>query len=112
MTCWLPAAGILKIQNAVEVALALKIVTHTQCTFAVRSGGHNASPGFSGVGEAGILLDLGALNSITLSTDEAIASVGTGATWEMVYQEMEKHERTVVGGRVAGVGVGGLILGG
>jgi FAD/FMN-containing dehydrogenase len=112
MTCWLPAVCILQVQNAVEVALALKIVTSTQSAFAIRSGGHNASPGFSSVGESGILLDLSALNSTTLSPDGAVASVGPGATWDRVYEELEKHELTVVGGRVSGVGVGGLVLGG
>ena len=31
---------------------------------------------------------------------------------EMIYEELEKHKLTVVGGRAAGVGVGGLITGG
>lgn len=94
------------------MALALKIVTHTQSTFAVRSGGHSPNPGFGSVGESGVLLDLGAFNTTTLSPEGDIASVGPGATWDSVYEELEKHKLTVVGGRVIGVGVGGLITGG
>ena len=90
----------------------MKIMTHMQSTFAIRSGGHAPSPGFSSVEESGVLLDLGALNAITLSPEGDMASVGPGATWDSVYEELEKHELTVVGGRVTGVGVGGLIIGG
>jgi FAD/FMN-containing dehydrogenase len=90
------------------VALALKIVTRLQSDFAVRSGGHNPSPGFSSVGQSGILLDLSALNEINLSHERDVASVGPGATWDSVYEELEKHQLTVVGGRVSGVGVGGF----
>lgn len=71
-----------------------------------------ASPGFNSVDGSGILLDLGALNEITLSSKRDIVSVGPGATWDMVYETLERYELTVVGGRAAGVGVGGLILGG
>ena len=111
-TCWLPAACFIKIQNAVELALALKIVTVTQSKFAIRSVGYMANPGFSSVGDSGLLLDLGALNDTTLSSKGDVVSVGPGATWDKVYEKLEKQELTVVGGRVSGVGVGGLITGG
>jgi FAD/FMN-containing dehydrogenase len=111
-TCWLPAACFIRVQNQVELALALKIVTLFQATFAIRSVGHNPNPGFSSVGQAGIVLDLGALNSIVLSPQKDFVSVGPGATWDQVYSELENDQLTAVGGRVAGVGVGGLLLGG
>lgn len=110
--CWLPAACIVKLINTVEVALALKIVAVMQCKFAIRSAGHNSNPGCSSIGESGILLDLGLLKGIVLSKDQEIASIGPAATWDEVYEELEKHSLTVVGGRASGVGVGGLILGG
>jgi FAD/FMN-containing dehydrogenase len=94
------------------LAIVLKIVTTLKSTFAVRSSGHMANPGFSGVGNSGVLLDLTALNEVILSPHSDYASVGPGARWEQVYAELEKHDLTVVGGRVADVGVGGLILGG
>ncbi|KAE8449146.1 hypothetical protein EG329_008530 [Mollisiaceae sp. DMI_Dod_QoI] len=111
-TCWLPAACIVKLKNTIEVALALMIVRSMQCQFAVRSGGHNSNPGCSSIGESGILLDLSLLNEINLSEDKETAYVGPGATWDEVYEELEKYELTVVGGRASGVGVGGLITGG
>ncbi|KAE9370896.1 FAD-binding domain-containing protein [Stipitochalara longipes BDJ] len=110
-TAWLPAACFVKTQNTQEVALALKIVTLFQTPFAIRAGGHSANPGFASV-ESGILIDLSSLNDIFLSPDHEVVSVGPGAKWGTVYEELEKHELTVVGGRVADVGVGGLITGG
>lgn len=83
-----------------------------QATFAVRSAGHNPNPKASSVGAEGVLLDLSALNEIELSSDGSSVSVGPGATWDQVYKSLEVHSLTAVGGRVAGVGVGGLILGG
>jgi FAD/FMN-containing dehydrogenase len=90
----------------------LKIVTDMKYTFATRSGGHSASPGFASVGESGIVIDLGALNNIYLSAAKDIVSVGPGATWDKVYEALEKDELAIVGGRVLGVGVGGLVTGG
>jgi FAD/FMN-containing dehydrogenase len=94
------------------LALALKLVTVLQATFAIRSGGHNPNPGFGSVGQTGVVLDLGALNEIVLSPKKDVVSVGPGATWDQVYAELENDQLTAVGGRVAGVGVGGLLLGG
>lgn len=71
-----------------------------------------ANPGFSSVDQTGILLDLSALNEISLSANHDLVTVGPGAAWDKVYTGLEKHELTVVGGRANGVGVGGLILGG
>ncbi|CZR54640.1 uncharacterized protein PAC_04524 [Phialocephala subalpina] len=111
-TCWLPAACIVKLHNTLEVALALKIVTFFQCKFAVRGAGHNSNPGCSSVGKDGVLLDLSEMNEVVLSDDREVASIGPGATWDGVYEVLEKDEKTVVGGRASGVGVGGLVTGG
>lgn len=111
-TCWLPAACFISVQNNLELALALKLVTVFQATFAVRSVGHNPNAGFASVGQTGVVLDLSAMNEIVLSTQKDYVSVGPGATWDQVYSTLEQDQLTVVGGRVAGVGVGGLLLGG
>ena len=111
-TCHLPAAAILNLQKTAEVALGLKIITVTKTKFAIRSVGHNHNPNFSSIGSEGILIDLGSLNSIRLSPGKDIVSLGPGAKWDEIYQELEKHELTTVGGRTSGVGAGGLISGG
>ena len=94
------------------MAVALRIITFTHCGFAVRSGGHNANPNTSSIGETGIVLDLSEMNTIELSSEGDIVSLGPGATWDKVYEELEQHKLTVPGGRLAGIGVGGLITGG
>ncbi|KAF2803576.1 FAD-binding domain-containing protein [Mytilinidion resinicola] len=109
-TCWLPATCFLKLTTTLEVAVALRFVKKFNSSFSIRSGGHNSNPSFGSIGEAGIVLDLGALNTISILPAENVVSVGPGATWDKVYEELEKHKMTVVGGRVSGVGVGGLII--
>lgn len=110
--CWLPATCILKAHTSLDVALALRIATTMQATFAVRGAGHNANPGFGSIGDQGILLDLGEINQVILNDDKSIASIGTGSTWGAVYGILEEFNLTVAGGRSADVGVGGLLLGG
>ena len=111
-TCWLPAACFVKCQNNMEVAVALKTVKHFECRFAIRGAGHNGNPGVSSAGPDGVVIDVSALNHIKLSEYKQTVSIGPGATWDQVYSTLEPHKLTVVGGRVAGVGVGGLIAGG
>jgi FAD/FMN-containing dehydrogenase len=60
----------------------------------------------------GVTVDLRALNSVNLSADKSSVSVGIGATWDIVYSKLDPLGLSVAGGRVAGVGVGGLTLGG
>ncbi|KAI1308548.1 putative oxidoreductase [Xylaria venustula] len=102
-------------QSAQDVATAIKSLTSTDNggphDFAVRAGGHtwfadsNSSPG-------GVTLDLRGLKSISLSDDKSTVSVGPGATWDLVYNQLDPLGLSVAGGRVSGVGVGGLTLGG
>ncbi|KAH8900384.1 FAD-binding domain-containing protein, partial [Thozetella sp. PMI_491] len=110
--CRLPAGCILKPQNAIEVAIVLKLATFFNVKFAVRSGGHMQNAGFGSIGSTGVLFDLSLMNKIALSEDQSTVSVGPAATWDAVYGELEKHELTAVGGRVKEVGVGGFLLGG
>lgn len=47
-----------------------------------------------------------------MSDDLKTAIVGSGNVWTQVYTELEKHGVAAVGGRVSGIGVGGLTTGG
>lgn len=60
----------------------------------------------------GLTIDLVRLNQIELSPGGEIVSIGTGNTWFGVYTAIEPLNHTAIGGRVASVGVGGLVLGG
>jgi FAD/FMN-containing dehydrogenase len=94
------------------VSKTIRIIQYFQVKFAVRSGGHSPNPGFSSVGEGGILIDLQRLNNITLSSDKTVATVGPGGRWGDVTSVLGAQGATVIGGRIPSVGVGGLILGG
>lgn len=69
---------------------------------------------FSGASSApgGITLDLRNLNSLQISEDRKLTSVGPGNRWIDVYDYLDPFNLTVVGGRDAQVGVGGFLLGG
>jgi len=49
---------------------------------------------------------------IKVDARAAMVEVGAGLTWDQVYAALESYGVTVVGGRVPGVGVAGLTLGG
>ena len=55
------------------------MVKHFECKFAIRGAGHNANPGVSSTGLDGVVIDVSALNHITLSEDKKTVAVGPGA---------------------------------
>ncbi|KAL2132715.1 hypothetical protein VTI74DRAFT_3453 [Chaetomium olivicolor] len=79
--------------------------------FAIRGGGHAVFAGAANVA-GGITVDLRALNSVSLSDDRKTATIGAGAIWSEIYPQLVPYNVTVMGGRVAGVGAGGFLLGG
>ena len=64
------------------------------------------------INSTGVLFSSSKLNSISLSADKSYVSVGPGNSWEDIYQFLEPHGLSVVGGRIGMVGVAGLVLGG
>lgn len=52
------------------------------------------------------------MKNISLSSDKSVASIQPGNVWLDVYTELQKDDIIVIGGRVAGIGVGGLTTGG
>ncbi|KAG8629152.1 hypothetical protein KVT40_003017 [Elsinoe batatas] len=95
--------------RAVSVVVLLSRLT--QCPFAVKSGGHAMFEGSSSF-EGGITVSLELLNSISVSADKNIASVGAGNKWGPTYTKLAEEDLTVLGGRVYDIGVGGLTTGG
>ena len=51
-------------------------------------------------------------NEIKVNSTCGTVEVGAGLTWDQVYKALEPTGVGVVGGRVPGVGVSGLALGG
>lgn len=79
--------------------------------FSVRSGGHMIWQGAANIDE-GITVDMRAMDSLTLNNDKTVATLGVGAIWSDIYPQLVPHNLTVMGGRVPGIGVGGLATGG
>ncbi|TGO15658.1 hypothetical protein BTUL_0037g00090 [Botrytis tulipae] len=94
-----------------DISTTIKISQLTDCPFAVKSGGHASFAGASSI-KNGILVNLQNLNTVQLSADRGTVSIGPGNTWYDVYRVLDPLGISVVGGREAGVGVGGLTLGG
>ncbi|KAK7999745.1 hypothetical protein PG990_012345 [Apiospora arundinis] len=103
--------------NRDEAALAIKTLGlgikygSEQCSFAVRSGGHTPWAGAANI-EAGVVVALQKLNQVTVSVDEKTVQVGPGNRWGDVYRTLDSRGLAVLGGRLATVGVGGLVTGG
>lgn len=95
---------------AAEVASVVSFLADNRIPFAVRSGGHSPNPLDANI-DAGVLIALDNFASVSYDAVTELASVGPGARWEAVYTELDKYNRTMVGGRVMDVGVGGLTLG-
>lgn len=52
------------------------------------------------------------MNKVEVSKDRKSVHVGAGSQWSHVYEKVGEEDLLVVGGRVADVGVGGLLTGG
>ncbi|KAI1267656.1 hypothetical protein F5Y18DRAFT_378391 [Xylariaceae sp. FL1019] len=111
-TCWAPAAGFIFPENAQQVADVLAAAVKTGTRFALRCRGHNPNPGFSSIGEGGVVIDIHKLSSLSLDRDASVLHVGAGATWGDVYSFLEEQGLSAIGGRDTAVGVAGFLLGG
>ena len=68
------------------------------------------NPGFSST--SGIEIVMTRFNETKVDSTCGTVEVGAGLTWDQVYVALEPTGVNVVGGRIPGVGVAGLTLGG
>jgi FAD/FMN-containing dehydrogenase len=68
------------------------------------------NPGYSST--KGVQISMSRFNETIVSSDSKTVELGAGLTWDQVYDTLEPTGLNVVGGRVLGVGVAGLTLGG
>lgn len=95
-----------------EVSEFVQIVgANASLQFAVRGGGHTLFTGAANI-NGGVTVDMRAMNSLALSDDHKIASVGGGSIFSDLYPQLVPYNLTVMGGRVPGIGVGGYTTGG
>ena len=98
-------------RDETEVAAAVTYAAREGLPLSVRSGGH----GLTGhaTNDGGLVIDLRHLDAVeVLDPHRRLVRVGTGATWGRVAAALAPHGLGVTAGDTAGVGVGGLALGG
>jgi FAD/FMN-containing dehydrogenase len=99
--------------SAKDVSQAVKVLTaHPSVKFAIKGGGHSVNKGASNIDD-GITIDLSGMRAIEPQGGSwDTVEVGPGATSVDAYRVLDVHNRTVVGGRVASVGLAGFMTGG
>ncbi|KAH9882529.1 hypothetical protein J1614_000765 [Plenodomus biglobosus] len=102
---------IFKPTSKVEVSSLVLLSRLTHCPFAVKGGGHAAFAGASSI-DGGITVSMENFKQVRISKDKKTVDVGPGNRWVDVYRTLDQAGVGVVGGRMAPVGVPGLVLGG
>ncbi|KAI0436661.1 hypothetical protein F4803DRAFT_213525 [Xylaria telfairii] len=110
--CWFEPQCIIQPESTQDVSKAMVIVTYLGSKFAIRSGGHNPNPGYAGIGEEGVLIDMSHMTDISLNQNGSIASLGPGNRFGPAQKALNSLGKTVHAGRINWVGVGGYFLGG
>ena len=90
--------------------LQLRVLGATRTPFAVKGGGHATNPGFSST--LGVQIAMVRFNTVTIDHAASTVSAGAGLLWDDVYKALDGTGLNVVGGRVPGIGIAGLALGG
>ncbi|KAI9438126.1 FAD-binding domain-containing protein [Lactarius indigo] len=93
-----------------DVGLILRELASTRTPFAVKGAGHSVNRGFSST--LGVQISLTRFKDIFINKDSETVEIGAGLTWTDVYASIVPKGINVVGGRINGVGVSGLTLGG
>ncbi|KAH8109499.1 FAD-binding domain-containing protein [Phellopilus nigrolimitatus] len=99
-------------RSASDVSTIMQLIGRTdiRAPFAVKSGGHAYNFGHSST--PGVQISLSRLNDLVYDEAQGTVTIGMGLTWDQVYERLEPLGVMVAGGRINGVGVGGLSLGG
>jgi FAD/FMN-containing dehydrogenase len=96
-------------KSTAEVAEAILYASKNNLPIAVKSGGH-CMEGFS-ANNGGMVINLSALKNIEWLNRDTI-KVEPGCTLRELYATLLPKKKIIPGGSCAGVGIGGLVLGG
>jgi FAD/FMN-containing dehydrogenase len=103
-------AVIARCNNAEQVAEAIRYARVHGLELSIRGGGHNYAG--HAVCEGGMMIHLGALNSVSVDPAARRAVCGGGATWADVDAATQQHGLATPGGFISHTGIAGLTLGG
>jgi len=93
-----------------DVAATIAFARRHDLPLAVRGGGHNG--GGLGTCDDGVVLDLGAMDSVEVDPGTRTVRVGGGAMWKQVDAATHEAGLATPSGIIGTTGVGGLTLGG
>lgn len=111
MNCWLSPKIITTPSTAEEISKILALCRFLEAKFSIRGGGHLQLPGFTS-NDGGVVINMSKFKDITVSEDRTTCVFGPGLQWLELYQALDPYGLAVTGGRIATVGVTGLLLGG
>ena len=97
-------------ETAGQVADAIRFARGCGLEIAVRGGGHNYAG--HAVCDGGMMIHLGAMNSVVVDPAARRAVCGGGATWADVDAATQQHGLATPGGFISHTGIAGLTLGG
>ena len=95
-------------QDADDVVVAVNFARDNDLKFSIRSGGHHVAG--KSLCDNGLVIDLGAMNKVTVNADKQIAIVQGGAKLIDVDTETAKYGLVAPLGVVSDTGVAGLTL--
>ncbi|KAI0043441.1 FAD-binding domain-containing protein [Auriscalpium vulgare] len=96
--------------SVTDVSKILQIIASTKTPFAVKGGGHATNPGFSST--RGVQIAMKRFSQVVNNAAAGTVDIGAGLLWDEVYSALDGMGRNVIGGRIHGVGVAGVTLGG
>jgi hypothetical protein len=101
---------IARARSGADVAAAVRLARASGRDLTVRGGGHNFSG--SSIADDAIMIDLGALNDVSVDPAARTARAGGGTRWAQLDAATQEHGLGTPGGFVSHTGIAGLTLGG